>query len=400
MKGISKSRKAYTWALALLPMLSLYGIQSIGIDIGTILVLLCLGTYMACNGKLIVRADFKCWYFYVMYILISLFFPVIEGGTGGLTRSALIARAVKNIIYIFILIVSTSGNVVEYNYYKKVYLFLAKLSSYYIILQAVFYYGLNWIIPGYINKFLMVQEYGDRLSQKNFLMYRPTSLFYEPSHYFEFVVIALIIYLFENRAISRKNLIDAVIITAGILASTSGMGIITIVIIWALWIFHRLIRSYAKTMESRALFIIFIFLISGIFFLQTGYAHSILNRLFTSDVNTYSATDARTGVYREILNEEIFDLVLGNGYGNVESNFYYPSWAFNLWCLGLIGTTIILCIYIKYFISCTRIDTKIILFVNAFLCMGTTLFMGKNMLLYFTFIMLQAAEEKKCRINR
>ena len=93
-----------------------------------------------------------------------------------------------------------------------------------------------------------------------------------------------------------------------------------------------------------------------------------------SDVNTYSATDARTGVYREILNEEIFDLVLGNGYGNVESNFYYPSWAFNLWCLGLIGTTIILCIYIKYFISCTRIDTKIILFVNAFLCMGTTWF--------------------------
>lgn len=135
MKGISKSRKAYTWALALLPMLSLYGIQSIGIDIGTILVLLCLGTYMACNGKLIVRADFKCWYFYVMYILISLFFPVIDGGTGGLTRSALIARAVKNIIYIFILIVSTSGNVVEYNYYKKVYLFLAKLSSYYIILN-------------------------------------------------------------------------------------------------------------------------------------------------------------------------------------------------------------------------------------------------------------------------
>lgn len=398
MEKISLSRKAYMWALVLMPMLSLYGIGTLGIDIGTLLVLLCLILSVVYDSKgcIFINPNYSIWYIYLIYIVISIFITKNIGFQGSISEASIILRAVKNILYIFILINSITCEIVEYKYLKKIYLVIARISTYYILFQSVMYYGFKRIIPGYIKYFLISESYGERLQETNFLLYRPTSLFYEPSHYLEFIVIALIICLFDEYILTKKNVYDAVLITIGILMSTSGMGIVSLVIIWGIWIIYRLKKLHSYKIQLRVFVLFACIILGAILFMKTNYATKIVSRLFSSSANTYSATDARTEVYKKIFEGSMFSILFGRGYGNVLDNYFFSSWAFNLWCLGIVGTIIIIIIYLQCFKKGKNIKTRLIVVVNAILCIGTTLFMGKNMLFHFTFILLGTLEEKGC----
>lgn len=377
-----------TWILALIPVLSLYGIPSLNLDFGTMLALLGIIYIMIKEKRLyLILSGKRIWFAYIVYMVLSLSFPYLWGDNIG---NSIIARTGKNIIYILILLISTSAGLVDYQLFRNCYLKISKLATLFILMQSIAFYGFHRVIPGYINFLLISDGYGDRLSQAVTGLFRPTSFFYEPSHYFEYVAPALIICLFENET-KNKDIYIALLITLGVVFSTSGMGGVAIAICWGIWIIKKTKRLIV---EKKALLISCIFIVTGLIFMRTSYAQSIYNRVFGNSASgvTYTAVNARTDIYKVLFDQDMFSILFGNGYGNTLDAYYYPSWAFNVRCLGIIGTAIIVGIYIKYFRITHRIDTRMILFINAFLCIGTTLFMGKNMLLYFLIVILQVQE--------
>lgn len=380
----------FAWILALMPVLSLYGISSINLDFGTIVIIVII-IYIALKEKRVYLqiSNNRIWFLYLAYMVVSLAFPRLWGIN---SDASMVMRTIKNVIYILLLLISTSNNWINYQLFKECYMKICKLATIFILIQSVAFYVFHRTIPGYVNFMLISEGYGDRLSQPVTGLYRPTSFFYEPSHYFEYVVPSLIISLFGNeRNITNKDIYFALLVSIGVVFSTSGMGMITLALCWGIWLLKN---GKGLNIRKNVLLISILFLCAAVAFLRTSYAQSILLRVFGNAASgvTYTAVNARTDVYEEIFKQGFVRVFLGNGYGNTLGDYYFPSWAFNIWCLGIAGSFIICCIYIKYFFATKRDDTRMIVFINAFLSVGTTLFMGKNLFLYFLIIILQVQE--------
>ncbi|HEM4275639.1 TPA: hypothetical protein U1X82_000366 [Streptococcus suis] len=388
--------KLYTWALVLLPLVSIYGISEINLDFGTLALLLLLPFVINEQGKIVLekRIVFP-WLLYVIYIVISLYFPTIFGKETYLTNGSMYVRAFKNILYIFILILSTSRGIINKDYFVQIYLKITKICTYYIFIQAALYYTIRFNLPGYINIMLVAEGYGERLDVTSFSLFRPTSLFYEPAHFFEYVVIGVIIYLFRYKETPKNDIFNAIFLALGIVLSTSGMGILTIAGIFGFWLLQQLSRTKFIRVRKEIFFLTVIGLIAVAFFLQSGFGQSVLSRLFDTGTN-YSALDGRTEIYERIFSFDTGRVLLGSGYGNVLEHYFYPSWAFSLWCLGIIGSSVIVILYLLAYFQSRVTIAKIIVLVNFMLCFVSTLFMGKNLLLYFLFVyILSRADEEQ-----
>ncbi|HEL1730080.1 TPA: hypothetical protein U0512_001597 [Streptococcus suis] len=388
--------KLYTWALVLLPLVSIYGISEINLDFGTLALLLLLPFVINEQGKIVLekRIVFP-WLLYAIYIVISLYFPTIFGKETYLTNGSMYVRAFKNILYIFILILSTSRGIINKDYFVQIYLKITKICTYYIFIQAALYYTIRFNLPGYINIMLVAEGYGERLDVTSFSLFRPTSLFYEPAHFFEYVVIGVIIYLFRYKETPKNDIFNAIFLALGIVLSTSGMGILTIAGIFGFWLLQQLSRTKFIRVRKEIFFLTVIGLIAVAFFLQSGFGQSVLSRLFDTGTN-YSALDGRTEIYERIFSFDTGRVLLGSGYGNVLEHYFYPSWAFSLWCLGIIGSSVIVILYLLAYFQSRVTIAKIIVLVNFMLCFVSTLFMGKNLLLYFLFVyILSRADEEQ-----
>ncbi|NQK81610.1 hypothetical protein HO482_05780 [Streptococcus suis] len=388
--------KLYTWALVLLPLVSIYGISEINLDFGTLALLLLLPFVINEQGKIVFekRIVFP-WLLYAIYIVISLYFPTIFGKETYLTNGSLYVRAFKNIIYIFILMLSTSRGIINKDYFVQIYLKVTKICTYYIFIQVVLYYTIRFNLPGYINMMLVAEGYGERLDVTSFSLFRPTSLFYEPAHFFEYVIIGVIIYLFRYKVTSKNDIFNAIFLALGIVLSTSGMGILTIAGIFGFWLLQQLSLTKFIRVRKEMFLLIVIGLIAVAFFLQSGFGQSVLSRLFSTGTN-YSALDGRTEIYERIFSFDTGRVLVGSGYGNVLEHYFYPSWAFNLWCTGIIGSSIIVILYLRAYFQSRVTIAKIIVLVNFMLCFVSTLFMGKNLLLYFLFVyILSRADEEQ-----
>ncbi len=388
--------KLYTWELVLLPLVSIYGISEINLDFGTLALLLLLPFVINEQGKIVLekRIVFP-WLLYAIYIVISLYFPTIFGKETYLTNGSMYVRAFKNILYIFILILSTSRGIINKDYFVQIYLKITKICTYYIFIQAALYYTIRFNLPGYINIMLVAEGYGERLDVTSFSLFRPTSLFYEPAHFFEYVVIGVIIYLFRYKETPKNDIFNAIFLALGIVLSTSGMGILTIAGIFGFWLLQQLSRTKFIRVRKEIFFLTVIGLIAVAFFLQSGFGQSVLSRLFDTGTN-YSALDGRTEIYERIFSFDTGRVLLGSGYGNVLEHYFYPSWAFSLWCLGIIGSSVIVILYLLAYFQSRVTIAKIIVLVNFMLCFVSTLFMGKNLLLYFLFVyILSRADEEQ-----
>lgn len=381
--------KYLTWAIILMPILSLYGFRSIGMDFGTINLIIAF--MCACGKKQKVVLDiskYKFWIIYIVYVVASIIFPYVNlhmQNTG-------IPQTLKNIVLIGILLICVSNHMVNSNYLIKMYLQVAKIATVFIIIQTLVYHIFHLIVPGYGNILLMSPSYAEGITQVVGGLYRPTSLFYEPAHYFEYMLPALVILLFGNYSLMPKNIFFSMFISLGVILSGSGMGILTIVGCWGLWCIKN-IKEWK--IEKNVLITCGLFLMLGVIFLQTSYAKMVFGRVFGNANVSYTAVNGRMDIYKNIFQQNIYGVLFGNGYGNTIGTLYYPNWAFNIWCLGIIGGLIILMIYSNEFRKCKEEYQKVLLGLNLFLCLGTTLFMGKYIIFYFIFIMNEVEESAK-----
>ncbi|SDA30813.1 hypothetical protein SAMN02910447_03267 [Ruminococcus sp. YE71] len=380
----SKSR-LYIWIVFLTPFLSVYGLKSLGLDFGTLSLIIAF-MVMCIKKKLAINfPKFDLWGVYIVYLLLGIVLYEINIIPSFVSSTSIITRAGKYILLILILLFSIKNDFFEYEYVISVYIKLSLLACMFILVQTIAFYLFGRIIHGYLPFFLYAETYESQLTVGIGTLYRPTSFFYEPSHFSQYCGMALPIILFKYGETDKRKYWYAIIVTLSIIASTSGMGIFLAGLVWIIWMMTES-NIINRTLNVKKIILATIIISVSYLFVVSDYGNKVTSRLIGKNTGL-SAFDARTGSFEDIVQMDFWSLLFGNCYGNVIENKYMTSWIFNIWCLGIVGSLIILFLYFFCFKDAYRKEIKIIVLINIISSFLGTTFMGVYFLIYFFVIL-------------
>lgn len=391
--------------IVLLPILSVYGFSKIGIDFGSLLLtaaFICILIFKARRNKILIYdKKFALWYIYILYALVVTVMNCELGDLIVSEKKSIFLHTLKWFIYIIICLISVLNEYINYEWMVSFYLKVCKIVTILIFIQALVYYMFHIISVGYVNHYLMVPEYYYNNLQQYYIsgsFIRLSSVFYEPAHYFEYVFMGLIICLFKRENI-HNNYFWSILLSLGIVISSSGMGIAFLVIIWTIYYFYLIKNNSVSNRNYILIYVLPLFACSFIIFLifSTQGRH-ILYRIFNLHAQGGNAIIARTGTISYVFKRSFFNMFFGNGYFNIDNQFY-SSWTFNILCLGILGTLIILLLYVTTYTHAKYIEIKIIILINFVFCLFSTLFMGKYIVFYFSFILCGCYIDKDIKNN-
>lgn len=329
--------------------------------------------------------DHRAWYAYICYICFISFTNYISGEAINVQNGTI--RLVKHVLFIVILLYYSGYHMITDIKLVDKYEKITMICTIYIYIQVFFFYLFHIAIPGYYKFFLYQEQYAARLAFiESSSFFRPTSIFYEPSHYACYVYPMHSFYLFDERKYSIKR---AFLLTCGIFMSTSTLGIFLTLIAWSIWFFLKI-----KSENKRKIFTFFIFILLTILliaFFSSDVGMLILSRTFAQgEVSGGNAALARLSSYEEFFQLPYISRIFGVGYGFIldtgVGDKYYSSWAFNLTCVGVIGTAMILFIFFRYYRN-SDLATKILILLVAIECCGQLSFAGTRLLFTFSLIM-------------
>ena len=156
---------------------------------------------------------------------------------------------------------------------------------------------------------------------KNWLtagIWRPSSIFLEPAQFAQFVLLSLVVSIFEpdDLWLEKKALCSSIIITMALFFSGSANGILITVVVWGVY-FARYLKSDMKVRQF--IFICIIFCTAAVVVLCTDYLENAWER-----VETTGASGGTTGNIRFLQGLAIFSKLpivaklFGIGFGNIE----------------------------------------------------------------------------------
>lgn len=131
-------------------------------------------------------------------------------------------------ISVFIHLYAICSNVMNISAFKKYVMNISMIASACVIFQYLSYILMNYHIPMIAFDFCLDDLAYYRYKPLGGAMYRPSAFFLEPSHMAQYLMLGLALCLLDK----QKNYKQAIIITIGMLATTSGMGIVMLICIW------------------------------------------------------------------------------------------------------------------------------------------------------------------------
>lgn len=381
---IKNRKQICSLTVVLLPILSIYKSPIRAIDLGTFMVIavLGLGFIVGWNRsrdyKAIVRLDI--WALYIGYIImitgVSLLSDVHYANP-----ATYVFRLIKNLIFIaFTLFICRKG-FFDLNYAFKYYGIAVMIATLVIYLQFICYAFFRYDLAGYNPNWAAVEGYVYRASNLATGYFRPTSIFYEPAHYFEYVSISLVLYLIYSE--DSKDLIKAVLITLGVMFSTSGQGIVFTGFIWGIW-FLKALKKMTRKKAMSILSAVILLAMTGCYFMYSQYGRQAIARILSPGES--AIISGRSDGYVQLQTFSALECIFGRGYGNYTSTFF-SSWSFNLYCLGIVGTVIVAMIYVYCW---KHTDKKIVVLLNALMCVFSNVFMGFYFIFFFCFILVSS----------
>lgn len=139
------------------------------------------------------------------------------------------------------------------------------------------------------------------VSGKTMAFYRPSAFFLEPSHFAIFCIPVVCVLLLSKDS-GRKEFIKAAVISAGVLLTTSGLGLVAIGAMWLLFVafYLRNTRKNKKFVFSDILkphSLLLILVIGGVFLVlysTSSVFRQSVNRIFISSASGATAITGRT----------------------------------------------------------------------------------------------------------
>lgn len=284
---------------------------------------------------------------------------------------------------------------------------VAALASVVVIIQTVSYYlfgihlqfaptdlftegASDWILQAQTGVIGITQRVGD--------LYRPSAFFMEPSHLFLYVFPQLFLVLLSPWFI-RTRLVLSVLFSIGIILTTSGMGIVTVIGAWGIYVIQsnwKLIRSQTRVLfkPKVLLLVLLVITILILIVILTPPLRSAFERIF--DLSARGAISGRT---RLAMNELLTVMNKGNILTGLSHNlegieFNMPGFAATLYKYGIIGVVLS---YWAYLYGAIKLKTPYVWI--SLLVIGVSFFSaqthGTYYMMYYTFFILAGWYELK-----
>ena len=333
------STTIYNFLCVYMPLLYIYSSPVPGVDWGTALVVLCAFSFF--NGK--PKKGIGMPSVLIAILVYSIVCTIINIANGTIYYSSLTSIVTRLGRFVVVMIVMMgfgfSNHFVPQKYLKLLRGLTLFVAGYAMLQSLVFRLtGVRLInVIGGLSKDVVLSSALDNYEA----MYRPPSIFAEPSHASYFMVPYLCYALFckpsLDRAINKKRFVEALFVTLGILFTTSGQGLTVITVCWGIWLLRSSIQLNVKSLIVFAMVVIFL--------LYNFDFNSIINRVTTTD--GMNAVEARQGGY--FLFEKLSEAskLFGTGFGNYDDHIYYSSFAEIFFCTGYIGLFLVLLLFIQ-----------------------------------------------------
>lgn len=277
--------------------------------------------------------------------LFSLVFtPVLSYGGFTTNRTQMLLRLIK-FAFLFSSCLVLGRIYFNFHFAVKVLEKVVFAAVIFIFAQFVCFYVFKTVLPPFISR-LTVQDYSYLLDvnyHRSLGLFRPMSFFYEPAHFSEFCLVYLCYCLFYPH---RKNKIfQAIFTTAGIVVSTSGIGVLISLLLW----FCAAAASIARDDKlSGRYFLLFALLIVSLpLLLRIPFLDKAWQRLiYVKDLGIGAGALRLSAGYDVAKSLNFFRKIVGTGFGN------YPpgnavGFSYLLISVGWLGTGFCLAFFLR-----------------------------------------------------
>lgn len=356
---IKKDKKFFSFLVVLLPFLYQYKSPISNISFGEFILIPFMVYYLIIDlRKKINFSPFNGMYTYWGIALLMTLFAMLQPHFQILAFNTVFIRIVYYSILIYV-----SYKHINIEYALNVAEILAVFFSIYAVIQFVVHSVNGTILPTIINSsWVFESEAGIRLNYTEYYRwtYRSSSLFLEPSYFAAFCSVGLCYSVFSSEK-SKLHFVFSLLITLGLVVSTSSAGLFIIIIVWGLYFFITFFKN-GKKMTYKSFFVTLLFLIFSFYVFNSSMATTLLERTATG--GSFSNRITRGFIIADYLN--FFQKIVGVGINNL-GNFVqnhniitkYDEVGMLNYASSMIGTylcsgVITLFFYLRFFIKSWR----------------------------------------------
>ena len=270
---------------------------------------------------------------FVGYMICS---HLLTGIRCGIDVEALIRAFRFSFYYVSAVVLGTKW--IDWGLLKKTLKIVSFIAVAFLVLQYIWFYGFGIVLRGTIPGIPLYLSDYDALNYDMLyaVFFRPTSFFWEPAHFSQYVFTSLAICLMVDRKIMLAGAL-----TVALVLSTSAQGIIIGGLLWVFWFCASCINRNPHKKQVIA-FILFTAIISLAAFKLVNtevFARSINRVLQTGE---QGATHARLGVYSELFaHMDWLSSIFGKGFGRIIEGEWMPGLAYVFYGSGFIGVVMI-----------------------------------------------------------
>ena len=377
--------------IACLPIFASYASGIPGFSLADI-ILVAISIYSLINLQLKDKNRYSCNIILLLLGMILIFLfscltMLIQNGAG---IYDVIIRMIRYFFYIFFTLY-TAKKFCDIAYLIRAIKLIAVLATFYIYIQFVFYSVFDIILVGYIKGLPLYVAY-DSVDYKeiyNTFFYRPTSFFLEPAHYARYAIIGLTLFLFVSKTITKREIISSLLISLGILISTSSQGYVLLVLIWSMFFIKKCRES--KTSISYVTIIAAIILVPLLLIVlsQFSFVRNTIDRTTSGDItDTNTALGARLNGLYSFLKLDFIYQIFGMGFGRVSKGIWFSSAAYWLYGSGIIVFLIYIIFLIKA-ICFIQGYKRLILFLYLFLFFSDDSFYSYMSIIFLSLSILE-----------
>lgn len=390
--------KITTFAVCLSPVLFIYRALGIFMLGEIVLILLSIANVFVSvySKKIVSQKQIVILFFAVSILLIS----CLGYSTTGL-NTAVLPRLIR-LLFCFFIAALLGEYFFDYNFAKRSVIFISVVATVLIVFQKVYNDRTGSFIYFISKRNIYSSVYNDFYFQnlESLSVYRPMSIFLEPSHFCQYILFALVIVLFRSK-FSVKDIMIGSLLSIGIFISASSTGVVICAMLWFIYIFTIIRGSIVSgAFNPKMLLIIFLFIAAGALILSQ-FGDRVLfaiERIYNRDSSTTEAFVSRLGTFSIFTEYNSFtEFLYGRGYGVINEGDWYASIPYYFSGTGLLGILALAIFFISLYFISNKLQRKLVILF--FVLCFTTEILTNYWLIFILPLIMTATEEKGIEIT-
>ena len=263
----------------------------------------------------------------------------------------------------------------------------------YLFLQYISYFVFGYTLRGnfgILNLYISEYESVDYALVYSSHFFRPTSLLLEPAHYARYMLLALAVSLYNPR--HTKFMMTAVVFTIGIIASTSSIGLLLVILIWFYYLFGSKKKVQKKRLGKIALTTVVLMPVIYLILVRTNTITNVIDRLLY--FGEYSIYISRLSGYLNFFSEGIWRILFGYGFGYY-SGLWQSGLVIVLYGTGVIGASVLIVNLISLYRHSRSALVRTVLLTYGGLLLGDDTLLSVITILYLSFVVCRKTIERE-----